>query len=207
MLREYQPCLPIRALKAPSGRWVHEIKHDGYRLIVRKVGKMVRLYTKNGHDWAERYPLIVDAVSKLRVTSLVLDGEAMCFGDGGSHDFDALWNRCNDQRAEFCSFDLLELNGEDFRPKPLVERKKRLAKLLAKDRHGLQFVEHLEGEGQIIFEHACKLGLEGIVSKRLDGPYRAGPSKSWIKVKNTKHPAILRVKEAYERDRWRGRRG
>jgi bifunctional non-homologous end joining protein LigD len=94
-----------------------------------------------------------------------------------------------------CAFDLLELNGRDFRTKPLLERKARLAKL-KRDVPSLQFVEHLEGDGAIIFEHACKLGLEGIVSKRIDLPYRPGPSKTWLKVKNTKHPAIMRVKEA-----------
>ena len=109
MLREYQPCLPVRVMKAPTGeRWVTEIKHDGYRLIARRVGKVVRLYTKNGYDWAERYPLIVEAIARLRVSSVVFDGEAMCFGQKGEHDFDALWNRCNDHIARLCAFDLLE---------------------------------------------------------------------------------------------------
>ncbi len=165
---------------------------------------VVRLYTKNGYDWAERYPLIVEALIRLRVSSIVLDGEAMCFKRNGMHDFDALWNRTNDHTARLCAFDLLELDGEDYRNKPLLERKKRLAKLLKKDRDGIEFVEHLQGDGAIIFEHACKLGLEGIVSKRIDLKYQPGPSKSWLKVKNKKHPAMLRVKEAFERERNRG---
>ena len=114
------------------------------------------------------------------------------------HDFDKLWNRTHDHEAKLCAFDLLELDGEDYRPKPLAERKKKLFKLLRRAWRGIEYVEHLEGDGAVIFEHACKLGLEGIVCKRIDLPYRPGPSKSWIKVKNKKHPAMLRVKEAFE---------
>jgi ATP-dependent DNA ligase len=99
----------------------------------------------------------------------------------------------------------VELNGEDFRLKPLVERKKRLAKLLAKDREGIRYVEHLEGDGDQIFEHACKLGLEGIVSKRIDMKYQHGPSKCWQKLKNKKHPANMRILEMHERERTRGK--
>jgi ATP-dependent DNA ligase len=90
-----------------------------------------------------------------------------------------------------------------FPVKALSERKARLAKLLKKDRDGLEFVEHLEGDGALIFDHACKLGLEGIVCKRTDLPYRPGPSKSWLKIKNKKHPAVLRGKEAFEEERRR----
>jgi bifunctional non-homologous end joining protein LigD len=93
---------------------------------------------------------------------------------------------------------LLELDGDDYRGKPLAERKKKLFKLLRRAWGGIEYVEHLEGDGAVIFEHACKLGLEGIVCKRVDLPYRAGPSKSWVKVKNRKHPAMLRVKEGFE---------
>jgi hypothetical protein len=93
--------------------------------------------------------------------------------------------------------------GEDYRGKPLIERKQRLFKLLRRAYGGLEYVEHLEGNGAVVFEHACKLGLEGIVCKRIDLPYRAGPSKSWIKVKNNSHPAMLRVKEAFEQERKR----
>ena len=99
------------------------------------------------------------------------------------------------------AFDLLELDGEDYRQKPLLERKRRLRKLLERPRDGIEYVEHLEGDGAAIFEQACQLGLEGIVSKHIGMRYQAGPSKTWVKVKNRKHPAILRVKEAFERER------
>ena len=202
MLNTYRPCLPTKVLNAPTGeRWVHEIKHDGFRIIARRVGGDVRLFTKQGGDYSKRYPLVVEAISRLRVSSIVLDGEAVCVGANGLPDFDALWNRTDDARVLLFAFDLLELNGEDFRPKPLLERKQRLLKLLSKHPTGIRYVEHLDGDGAMIFEHACKLGLEGIVSKRIDLRYEPGPSKTWLKVKNRAHPSFTRVREAFERER------
>jgi len=108
--------------------------------------------------------------------------------------FDALHSRVNDAKASACAFDLLMLNGDDLRRKPYVQRKAALRKLLRHGR-GIQYVEHAEGHGDRLFETVCKLGLEGIVSKKLDAPYRSGPSKAWIKVKNPKAPAATRVLE------------
>jgi bifunctional non-homologous end joining protein LigD len=106
MLRSFQPCLPTRVVKAPTGeRWVREIKLEGFRLIARRVGVTVKLYTRRGSDWSKRYPLIVEAIARLRVSSIVLDGEAMCFDHQGGHDFDALWNGTNDHHARLCAFD------------------------------------------------------------------------------------------------------
>src|SRR5829696_8541382 len=151
MLRLYQPCLPTRSIKAPTGPLcIHEIKHDGFRIVARRIGAVVRLQTKQGHDYAERYPLIVEAISRLKVTSIVIDGEAMCFS-GAMHDFDKLWNRTHDHEAKLCAFDLLELDGEDYRSKPLTERKKMLFKLLRRAWRGIEYVEHLEGDGSLIF--------------------------------------------------------
>src|SRR3954451_13435206 len=142
MFREYQPCLPTRAMKAPSGQlWIHEIRHDGFRIIARKVGGVVRLQTKQGYDYAKRYPRIVDALMRLKATSIVLDGEAMCF-TGVKHDFDKLWNRIHDYEATLCAFDLLALDGEDYRARPLLERKRRLFKLLKRHPAGVEYVEH-----------------------------------------------------------------
>src|SRR3954469_1679160 len=142
MFREYQPCLPTRVMKAPSGeQWIFEPKLDGFRIIARKVGRVVRLQTKQGYDYSQRYPRIVDGLMRLRVASIVLDGEAACF-TGMTEDFDKLWNRTPDHEAKLCGFDLLELNGEDFRAKPLVERKKKLFKMI-KRQGGLNYVEHL----------------------------------------------------------------
>jgi bifunctional non-homologous end joining protein LigD len=100
--------------------------------------------------------------------------------------------------ATLLAFDVLQLDGIDLRGLPLIERKLRLRKLLARRSDGVQLVEHLEGDGAMIFEHACRLGLEGIVCKRTDSPYRAGPSKTWLKVKNRAHPSIGRMRDATE---------
>jgi ATP-dependent DNA ligase len=127
--------------------------------------------------YASRYPLVVETILRLKVRTIVIDGEAMCFR-GAAHDFDKLWNRTHDHEAKLCAFDLLELDGEDYRAKPLRERKQSLFKLLRPAYGGIEYVEHLEGDGPMIFEHACKLGLEGIVSKRIDLHYRAGLSQS-----------------------------
>src|SRR5215212_3768041 len=174
--------------------WVHELKHDGYRLIVKKIGDHVRLFTRGGYDWTDQYPRIVQAVAKFRVKSFVIDGEAVICDRKGRADFAKLHTRVFDDEATLYAFDLMELEGTDWAIKPLVERKARLAKLL-KHAKGLHYNPHFEGDGAIIFKHACKLGLEGIVSKRGDLPYRPGPSKSWLKTKNPKSPAMLRVKE------------
>ncbi|HWY88016.1 MAG TPA: hypothetical protein VNX28_14890 [Gemmataceae bacterium] len=188
-----EPCIPTLASRPPTGpQWVHEIKHDGYRLIARKHDGHVRLFTRRGYDWSERYPLIAKAVAALRASSATIDGEAVCCDAGGLAVFDMLHSRQHDDRVLLYVFDLLELDGTDFRPQPLHLRKARLEKLLAKAPPGIQFNEHVEGNGQIAFEHACKLGLEGIVSKHREHPYRSGRSKTWLKVKNSAAPGVTR---------------
>jgi hypothetical protein len=105
-----------------------------------------------------------------------------------------LHSRVHDAQVFLYAFDLLELDGEDWRPRPLAERKARLSKLIAKAPAGLRYNEHLEGDGATIFAHACKLGLEGVVSKHREHPYRSGRSKAWLKVKNPAAPGVLRFK-------------
>jgi ATP-dependent DNA ligase len=109
--------------------------------------------------------------------------------------FDRLHSRAHDAEVFIYAFDLLELDGEDWRPRPLEARKDRLAKLMAKAPAGLQFTEHLEGDGAVIFAHAYKLGLEGIVSKDRTRPYRSGQSKTWLKIKNPQAPGVLRFED------------
>jgi hypothetical protein len=107
-----------------------------------------------------------------------------------------------DHTVVACAFDLMMLDGDDLRRRPLSERKAALRKVLRRTKGGIQYVEHTEGDGAKMFEAVCKLGLEAIVSKRIDAPYRSGPSKSWIKVKNPKAAAAMRVIEgAFDRDR------
>jgi ATP-dependent DNA ligase len=192
-----EPCIPTRADKPPAGpNWVHEIKHDGYRLIVRKAGDRVRLFTRRVYDWTERYPLIRNAVTELRADALVLDGEAVYCGGDGVANFEKLHSRAHDGGVFLYAFDLLELDGVDLRSQPLEERKGRLQHLLTEvTGTGIQFNEHIAGDGAVIFQHACELGFEGIVSKHRVHPYRSGPSKGWIKVKNPAAPGVLRFED------------
>jgi bifunctional non-homologous end joining protein LigD len=131
------PCIPTRA-KPPAGPdWVHEIKHDGYRLRVRRNGDVVRLFTRRGYDWSGRYPAIVVTAVQLRATSFTLDGEAVVCGPDGVAIFDALHRRGTVSEAMLYAFDLLELDGNDLRGLPLGDRKKRLARLLGGRRLGI----------------------------------------------------------------------
>ena len=141
-----------------------------------------------------RYPCIVDALRSLRVRSITIDGEAVWCGPDGKSDFDRLHSRAHDEAVCLYDFDLIELDGEDLRPAPLEQRKGKLEKLLARS-DGIRFSQHLDGDGATIFAHACKLGLEGIVSKRRDLPYRSGRCKAWVKVKNPASPAVLRIQD------------
>jgi bifunctional non-homologous end joining protein LigD len=192
-----EPCLPTLWPKPPAGPlWLHEIKHDGYRLLIRRDGKRVRIYTRRGADWTKRFPLIVEAALRLQASSFFLDGEGVvCCPKTGVPLFDLLHDKTNDDRAFLYGFDLVELNGDDLREQPLEARKKQLAKLLRKSRQGIVFNEHLVGDSDAIYRHACKLNLEWIVSKRRDMGYRSGRVKSWLKVKNPKSPAALRIED------------
>jgi bifunctional non-homologous end joining protein LigD len=189
------PCIPTLAPRPPSGAgWVHEIKHDGYRLIVRRDGPAVRLFTRRGHGWTNRYPAIAGAAAKLRARSFTLDGEAVVCGADGVAVFDALHRRRQASDAILYAFDLLEPDGKDLRPLPLAKRKARLARLLARVPAGTALNEHAEDDGAVVYRHACKMGLEGIVSKRLTSPYRSEPSRNWINVKNPDSPAMRRAR-------------
>jgi bifunctional non-homologous end joining protein LigD len=191
------PCIPTRAAKPPAGPdWVHEIKHDGYRLQVRREGEAVRLFTRRGYDWSGRYPAIAATAAQLRARSFTVDGEAVVCGPDGAAVFDALHRHGTVSEAMLYAFDLLEIDGEDLRSLPLGDRKKRLARLVGKRRLGIVLSTHADEDGATIFERACKMGLEGIVSKRLSAPYRSGRSRDWIKVKNPNSPAMIRAREA-----------
>jgi bifunctional non-homologous end joining protein LigD len=190
------PCIPTRAVKPPAGPdWVHEIKHDGYRLQVRRDGDAVRLFTRRGYDWTGRYPAIASTAAKLRARSFTLDGEAVVCGPDGVAVFHALHRRGIVSEAMLYAFDLLELDGEDLRALPLGDRKKRLARLLARRSVGIVLSAHTAEDGATIFRQACVMRLEGIVSKRLSAPYRSGRSRDWLKVKNPDSPAMIRARE------------
>jgi len=190
------PCLPTKTDKLPSGsQWLHEIKHDGFRIIARKDGERVRLYSRPGNDFTHRFPLIVDALSRLRSRSCIIDGEAVACDDDGIASFDLVRHHRANDSVFLYAFDLIELNGDDLRRDPLEVRKATLRSMLAKAGLGLRFNEHLEGDGPTVFAHACKMGLEGIVSKRKDSMYRSGRSPDWLKMKNPAAAAVTREAE------------
>jgi bifunctional non-homologous end joining protein LigD len=130
----------------------------------------------------------------------VIDGEAVIARDDGTPDFHALRSKRRGHEAMLFAFDLIEHDGDDLRDLPLIERKRRLKKLLGRaKRRAIRFVEHLTIDGPTIFEHVCRMGLEGVVSKRVDAPYRSGPSKVWVKAKNPASDAVRRERE----EEWR----
>jgi bifunctional non-homologous end joining protein LigD len=188
--------LPSGSKAPPSGKeWLHEIKYDGFRVIARKVGKRVKLYSRPGNDLTKRFPLIVEAVAKLRPSSCIIDGEAVACGEDGIACFDLILRWDIDEGVFMYAFDLIELSGEDMRRETLESRKATLDVLLGGARPGIRFNEHIEEDGPTVFRHACKLGLEGIVSKRKDTHYISGRFRHWIKSKNPNAPAVRREAE------------
>jgi bifunctional non-homologous end joining protein LigD len=180
----------------PAGPgWLHEIKHDGFRIIAHRDPADVRLLTRNGYDLNKRFPLIVAAVEALPAVSCVIDGEAIACDDTGLSVFELIRLRQRGTAVTLCAFDLLELDGEDMRREPIEVRKATLKGLLRRARPGIAFNRHFEVDGTIVYEQACALGCEGIVSKRLGSPYRSGRNESWVKIKNPAAPAAKRVDE------------
>ena len=189
MLAFIEPCLPSPADRPPSGPdWIHEIKLDGFRMMVRRDPAGVRLLTRNGYDWTGRFPLIAAAAETLRARSFLIDGEAVACDGDGLPVFDRLRYRRQDGRVFLYAFDLLELNGRDMRREPLEVRKSALAGVLRRMKAwaGIQLNEHCDDlPVDVVFRHACKLGFEGIVSKRVGSPYRSGRSRDWLKTEKS----------------------
>jgi bifunctional non-homologous end joining protein LigD len=199
MFKAFEFCIPTKSTVVPAGpEWLHEIKHDGFRLRVGRDGGRVRLLTRGGYDWTKRYPWIVEAALKNRQKRFVLDGEAVVLGVNGISDFDALHSGRHNEEVQLCAFDILAEGGDDLRKLPLHLRKTNLDRLLARRPEGI-FVNPFErGEiGPELFRAACNMGLEGLLSKRRDRPYRGGRSPYWVKVKNRSHPAMNRVMESF----------
>src|SRR6478609_1982900 len=161
----FEPCIPSRGTKVPDHpEWLHEIKHDGYRLIVQRDGQRVRLFTRNGHDWSGRYPFITEAALRNRNSSFVLDGEAVLLGVDGISDFNGLHSRKHDDEVTFYAFDMLVSDGADIRKLPLTMRKANLSRLLARRVDGIFLSDFEQGEiGPDLFRPACLMGLEGLV--------------------------------------------
>ncbi|WP_412066239.1 DNA ligase D [Rhizobium sp. SYY.PMSO] len=173
--------------RPPAGEnWLHEIKFDGYRIQMRVADGKVTLKTRKSLDWTAKYPEIADVATSL--PDCIMDGEICALDDNGAPDFAALQAALSEKNTGnlvYFAFDLLFDGGEDLREKPLAERKLRLQDLLADatDDPHLRFVEHFETGGDAVLRSACKLSLEGIVSKQADAPYRSGRTETWAKSK------------------------
>jgi bifunctional non-homologous end joining protein LigD len=191
-----EPCLPSPAEAPPSGPgWLHEIKHDGFRILAHRDSAGVRLITRAGNDFSGRFPFIAMAVGNLPVRSCLIDGEAIVCDENGLADFELIRGQGAAANAVHCAFDLLELDGRDLRRRPIEERKGLLTQLLRGSNASIVLNAHYEEDGAIVFREACRLGCEGIVSKRLGSIYRRGRSPLWLKVKNPNAPAVTRERE------------
>jgi bifunctional non-homologous end joining protein LigD len=175
--------------RVPDGaEWLHEIKFDGYRTLCRIDGTTVRFFTREGKDWTARFGALTDAAAQLRVRQAFLDGEIVVMDEQGVSHFQSLQEALGKNettRLIYCVFDLLHLEGYDLTQAPLFMRKQILARLLsAVDRNGaVRLSDHFMGEAEAFYRKACRLGLEGVISKRKDAPYRSGRGADWLKIK------------------------
>ena len=191
-----EPQLATQVPKPPGGPvedtgelWLHEIKFDGYRTMAHIADGEVRLITRGGIDWTKRYGDLPQAFSRLPLSQAIIDGEIMVLDEKGISRFALLQDALSaaaGNKLHFYAFDLLHLDGWDLRKAPLIMRKALLAELLAGmgANSAIQLSDHVEGDGQGLYDQANELGLEGVVSKRDKSLYRGGPSKNWLKTKN-----------------------
>jgi len=183
-----EPSLATPCDKPPSGpKWLHEIKHDGYRLQARIDGRSVQLLTRKGLDWTKRFSAVADAMKTLGLASALIDGEVVVQDGAGLtslNDLQMDLEAGRQDRFRYFAFDLLYCEGFDLRSATLTDRKMLLAQLLpAGETSPIIYSEHLEDDGPTVFAHSCRLGLEGIISKRRDLPYRSGRGDHWLKSK------------------------
>ena len=177
-----EPALATSIDKVPSGaRWIHEIKFDGYRVQVHLANEAVKIFTRRGHDWTHRFKKVAHDAWHIKAGSAIVDGEIVVPAADGTTDFSVLQNELKGRSTSIVlvAFDLLYLNGRDLRKVPLLRRKAELKKII--DGTDVQFSESFEIEGPEMFAHACKIGLEGVVSKVRDSNYPAGRSNDWVK--------------------------
>jgi bifunctional non-homologous end joining protein LigD len=183
-----EPQLATLVKSAPSGkRWLHEIKLDGYRLQARIEKGEVKLLTRTGLDWTHKFGSdIVSELEKLELEDAIMDAEVAVEAGSGATDFSLLQQDLSEGRSDrftFYAFDLLHLDGYDLTEAKLIDRKGALEKLLAGSGPALRYSEHFGDEGGLVLKHACRLSLEGIISKIADAPYRAGRGRDWVKSK------------------------
>lgn len=189
------PQLAFLVAAPPEGeRWIHEIKFDGYRLQAQIQKSTIKLFSRGSLNWSERFPTLQKALEQLDVRSAILDGEAVVIDKAGRSNFSSLQNALAQKdysSMRFYLFDLLYLNGEDLRNRPLLERKKLLKSILPKNDSILFYSEEIQGSGAKFFKKCCQYKLEGIVSKDREAPYTSGRSRIWCKTKCTRHQEFL----------------
>jgi len=180
--------------RAPQGEdWLHEVKYDGYRMLAWRHGRDLQLLSRNRLDWTEKLPAIAGAILALDCRNCVLDGELVVFDEHGRSRFDLLqkeFNLAEAQTVRYAVFDLLALNGDDMRDAPLLERKAALSRLLEyaeanPSTSPLVVSGFLRGNGALAYQRACEAGLEGVMSKSVNAPYRGGRGDAWRKLKCT----------------------
>ena len=193
-----EPALATLQSQTPAGKeWLHEIKFDGYRMQAQIAGTEVRLLTRSGLDWTERFGgAIVAALGRLKCKDAIIDGEIVVLGSDGVSSFSHLQADLSSSRTDrmlYYAFDLMRLDGEDLRQEPLVERKRRLRDLLGEEdeNSAVRYSDHFTEPGKVMLQHACRMGLEGVVSKRADAPYRSGRGTSWVKSKCTQRQEFV----------------
>lgn len=203
-----KPALATLHDRVPSGsNWAHEIKFDGYRLQLHKQQNDIRAFTRRGHDWTERFSSLVAALYRLEVYDVVLDGEVIVPTETGHSDFGALESDLGAGRSDrliYFAFDVLHIHGYDLRRCKLADRKRVLEELLRAATGPIRYSEHLPDGGSKLFEHACKLGLEGIVSKRLDSHYRSERTNVWTKITCRKRDTFVVAGVAYKSNKFDG---
>ncbi|MGE3832835.1 MAG: DNA ligase D, partial [Parvibaculaceae bacterium] len=184
-----EPALASNADEAPSGsKWLHEIKYDGYRMQARIDGGKVKLLTRKALDWAHRFKTIEAAVKRLPVGAALIDGEIVSLQENGISSFGGLQADLKSDKTDrlaYMVFDLLYLEGVDLRGAVLSDRKRLLREVVdaLPDQSVIRYSDHMEGDGPNIFTHACRMGLEGLISKRADRPYTSGRGDDWVKSK------------------------
>jgi bifunctional non-homologous end joining protein LigD len=200
-----EPALATSIDKVPSGeRWVHEIKFDGYRVQLHVSNGAVKVFTRRGNDGTKRFRKIADDAWHISAGSAIIDGEIVVPSADGTTDFSVLQNELKGRSTKIVmvAFDLLYLNGYDLRKLPLIQRKAHLEHLIAGT--DIQFSESFEIDGHEMFMHACKTGLEGVVSKVRDSKYRAGRSNDWVKKACAQRETLAIAGFALDGRKWDG---
>src|SRR3984885_5775996 len=200
-----EPALASSIERAPSGgRWVHEIKFDGYRVQVHLANNEVKVFTRRGHDWTNRFKKIASDAWHISAGSAIIDGEVVAPAADGTTDFSVLQNELKGRSTKIVmvAFDLLYLNGHDLRKLPLIDRKALLKKMIADT--DIQFSESFEVDGQEMFKHACKTGLEGVVSKVRDSKYTSGRVNDWVKKTCAQRETLAIAGFALDGSKWDG---